>query len=192
MVAVKKKFKLEVLSPEFRISFPKLFTPEKILNTGEPKYSMQMLFDKSIDLINLKKAVAQVAAEEYGANWKSLPKFHLPFRDGDELALEKPEGKGEYLKGNIVATATANIKFPPQIVNTKKVEILDESEVYGGCYCRAVLQVYPFDFAGKKGVTFGIQLVQKLRDAEKLAGGGGSKALSLLDDIEQPTGGATD
>ena len=51
------------------------------------------------------------------------------------------------------------------------VDIINQSEVYSGCYGRVNFNVYPYNAAGKKGVGFGLCAVQKLRDGEPLSSG---------------------
>ena len=49
-------------------------------------------------------------------------------------------------------------------------EILDESEIYSGCYGKVSLRAFAYDQKGNKGVSFGLQNVQKVRDGESLGG----------------------
>ena len=58
-------------------------------------------------------------------------------------------------------------------------DILDQSEVYSGCYCRFSVDFYPFN--GKQnGVAAGLNNIQKVCDGEPLAGG--SRAEDDFDD----------
>jgi len=66
---------------------------------------------------------------------------------------------------------SANIGYPPVVVDRQVRPILDPSEVYSGCYARVSMVAFVYNTAGKKGVSFGLRNVQKLEDGEALAGG---------------------
>lgn len=48
--------------------------------------------------------------------------------------------------------------------------ILDQSEVYSGCYGRISVNFYGFSSNGNKGIAAGLGNIQKLRDGESLGG----------------------
>ena len=48
--------------------------------------------------------------------------------------------------------------------------ITDPDEVYCGCKVRATLSVFAYDKAGNRGISFGLNNVQKLGDGERLDG----------------------
>ena len=49
-------------------------------------------------------------------------------------------------------------------------EILDQSEVYSGCYARANISFYAYNTNGNKGIACGLNAIQKIRDGEPLGG----------------------
>lgn len=179
-MAKKKQEFLKVMSPKFRISFPNLFTPQDGKKETDPKrYNMTMLFDKSIDLSKLENAAVKQCEAFFGkekfAKLRKNPQFKWPFRDGD---LEKDEYDG--FAGCIFVTASARAdKHKPGIVDRNREDIIDPSEIYAGCYCRATLSVYAYDIESN-GVSFGIVNVQKLADGEPL----GNKSAAAADDFE--------
>jgi hypothetical protein len=67
-------------------------------------------------------------------------------------------------------------------VDRRKQEILDESKVWSGCYARAVVAPYGYDKMGNKGVAFGLDAVQILREGEQVAGTG-MAAVRLFDEV---------
>lgn len=157
----KKEFK-KVMTPMFRVSFPQVFKP-KAFGNQEPKYSLTMLFDKeSADLSDLKKAAIACAKEKWGEKDKWPKKLQMPFSDGDEKA------DLEGYAGMIVVRATAKQK--PGLVDKDLDPIIDESIFYAGCYARATLSVFAYDVQGNKGVSFGLQNIQKLKDGEAFSG----------------------
>lgn len=152
----------KVLSPIFRVSFPNVFTPRGFEGQA-PKYSVAMLFDKSEDLTALKN-LARKAVEEKWPNAEKRPKgLRNPFRDGD---VEKADITGY----ENVMFANATSKMKPGIVDQNVQPIIDEAEFYGGCYARATLVAYAYDKGGNRGVAFGLQNIQKIRDGEPFSG----------------------
>ena len=64
----------------------------------------------------------------------------------------------------------ANSKQAPQVVDKNVQPILDQSEVYSGCYGRISVNFYGFSTNGNKGIAAGLGNIQKLRDGESLGG----------------------
>ena len=88
--------------------------------------------------------------------------------DGDG---ERPNG-GEFgpeCKGHYVMTCSSNNK--PVIVYADKTPITEASELYSGCYGRAIVNFYVYDTNGNKGVSAGLNGIMKLSDGEPLSGG---------------------
>jgi hypothetical protein len=61
-------------------------------------------------------------------------------------------------------------KQKPGVVDEKVQPIVEEGEIYGGCYVRASLSVYAYDQSGNKGVSFGLRNIQKVGDGEAFGG----------------------
>lgn len=167
-----------IITPEFRVSYPYVFKPNKPMQAGsEAKYSISMLFDNDADLALLKQAAKEAVAEKWGAN---PPKnLRSPFRDQGEK-----DGAG-YVEGNIFITASSKTK--PGLIDANNADIIDESDFYPGCYARATVRAYAYDQNGNRGVSFGLQNVQKLREGEPL---GGTRA-KAADEFEAVGGGTS-
>lgn len=171
--------KPQITTPEFRVSFPNVFTPRAAAEGQEPKYSIQMLFPKTTDIGPLRQAVAAVLVEKFGADKTKWPKnLKLPFRDGAEKDYEG------YGPGVVFISATSKMK--PGLVDQNVQPILDPNEFYAGCYARATVSAYYYDRAGNKGVSFGLRNIQKLRDGEAIAGK--NKPENDFDAIPMPDG----
>lgn len=152
----------KVITPEFRVSFPAVFQP-KAFEGQEPKYSIVMLFDKKTDLSKLKE-MAKKAIEEKWPNVNERPKnLKNPFRDGD---IEKPDMQG--YKGAVFISATSKMK--PGVVDASLQPIIAEDDFYAGCYARASVTCFAYDKMGNKGVSFGLQNLQKTKDGESFSG----------------------
>lgn len=160
--------KENILTPEFRVSFPFLFRPQKPMQAGQdPKYSVVMLFPPGADLSALQKAALDAITEKYGTDREKWPKLKTPFRDQGEKTQEG------YVKGAIFITATSKLK--PGLVDAQVNPILDETQFYAGCYAKATVRVFLYETKGEnggvlnRGVSFGLQNVQKTRDGESLS-----------------------
>jgi len=154
------KFKLKedgsMLTPEFRVSFPKIF--EKGM---DGKFGCGMMFDKKeTDMSLLEAKVEEMIKEKWGT--KKPKKLTLPIMDGDESDREEREGMF-YVNGKAG-------KYRPALVDRYKEDIADPEEFYAGCFARAVITLYSYDRKdlGKAGVSVGIRSLQKIRDGEPL------------------------
>ena len=58
----------------------------------------------------------------------------------------------------------------PQVVDRNVQPILDQSEVYSGCYGRISVNFYGFNSNGNRGIAAGLGNIKKLRDGESLGG----------------------
>jgi len=164
----------KIMTPEFRVSYPELFTPKSFSPEQEPKFSVQMLFPKEskAELAGMMNLVKEVIAEKWpGKDEAFLAKLRKPWKDGDTDRENKPE-----YEGMIFCNATSRQDRKPVVVDENADQIIDQSEVYGGCWCRATITCYAYDKAGNRGVAFGLQGIQKIRDDDRFGGGGGSAA----------------
>jgi len=175
----KKANQIQVMTPEFRVSFPAVFQARAVQAGDALKYSITMLFEKGADLTVLKQAVLAVINEKFGpdrAKWP--PKLRLPFRKGEEKDYEG------YGPGVVFCSATS--KMRPGLVDQKVQPIIEPSEFYGGCYAKATINAFYYDTRGNKGVSFGLRNVQKTRDGEPFSGR--NKPEDDFDSIDVPEG----
>lgn len=170
----------KVITPEFRVSFPNVFRTAKPMAgaTGDPKYTLTMLFAKDADLSKLKAAAKEAATEKWGADQAKWPKnLRQPFRDQGEKEFEGWEAGGIFI--------TATSKQKPGLVDAQVQDIIEESGFYAGCYAKASVRAFAYDTAGNRGVAFGLGNVQKTRDGEPLGG------RSMPTDDFEPVAGGT-
>jgi hypothetical protein len=167
------------ITPEFRASYVKVFTPGK-MPSGEEKYSLQMLFPKdSSDFSIIQKTIQEVLIKKFGTK-ENIPKgLKMPIRDGD-----KEEKGGDYT-GNYFMNASS--KSAPGVVDQKKQPIIDVDEFYSGCWAKAQVAFYYFDNSGNKGIGAGLHNLQKVRDDDRLDGR--EKAEEAFDEL--PTDNTT-
>lgn len=157
-----------IITPTFRLAFEALFKPARSLDPAKPgKYGATMLFPKEgCDITELKKLAMAAIEAKWGADKSKWPKgLHNPIQDGDE----HPEWTG--FEGCWYVRAVSN--YAPAVVDQtlKPVEALEGNEkVYSGCYCRAQVNAFAWENTGKKGVSFGISAIQKVKDGERFGG----------------------
>jgi len=152
-----------LMTPEFRVSFPAVFQARAAVAGQEPKFSLGMLWPKTADLSELKAAIRAAATIKWGVDPAKWPKnLRSPLRDGAEKDYDG-YGPG-------VVFASASSKMRPGVVDQDVKPIIEPSEFYGGCYARATISVYAYDIAGNRGVAFGLRNVQKIRDGEAFSG----------------------
>lgn len=160
-----------------RLSYLHCWEPNSI-NGGDPKYSVSAIIPKSdTKTVEAIKAAVEQAKKESISKWggKILTNLKTPLRDGD---IERPDD--EAYKDSYFFNA--NSRQAPQVVDGKVQPILDQSEVYSGCYGRISVTFYGYNSNGNRGIAAGLGNIQKLKDGEPL--GGHSKASDDFDTVK--------
>ncbi len=148
-----------------RFSFLHCWEPDSV-NGSEPKYSVSAIIPKTdAATVNRIKAAIEIAQKEGMPKWggKIPPNLKTPLRDGD---IDRPEDEayaGCYF-------LNANSRQAPQVVDAKVQPILDQSEVYSGCYGKLSVTFYAYNTNGNRGIAAGLGNIQKLKDGESLGG----------------------
>ena len=158
-----------VVLKNVRLSYANIWEPRSI-NGGDPKYSASLIFPKT-DKANLAKIKSAVeAAKEAGksklANKKGvIPSgIKMPLRDGDERDDEAYEGC-------YFVNANSSENHPPRVVDRHVNPIMDQDEVYSGCYANVSVNFFAFNTNGNLGIACGLGNIQKVKDGERLSGG---------------------
>lgn len=153
-----------------RFSYCDVFRPRTINEGEEPKYSICVLINKTdketIEKIKaaVNAAIGNGQAVLAGKNGQvNRATLKLPLRDGDTDRPDDPAFVGQYF-------LNATAKRKPAVVDIKREEIIDPDEFYSGCYGRASLGFYAYNFQGTKGIAVGLNALQKIRDGEPLGG----------------------
>lgn len=155
-----------------RFSFTNIFTPRAPQEGGEPKYSLTILIPKSdVATIQAIQQAMEIAVQDgisstFGG--ARPPRLNMPLYDGDGVRPTSGEPFGEECKGHMVMTASSLQQ--PSVVDVNVQPILNQAEVYSGCYGRVSLRFFAYNKNGNKGVGCGLGNVQKLADGEPLSG----------------------
>jgi intein/homing endonuclease len=178
----------QVTTGKVRFSYAHLTEPHAAQPGQDEKYSVQLLIPKSdtktLDKINNAIEAAKQAGKSSKWGGKIPKNLKIILRDGDEE--HDTEDEPAY-KDTMFMNVSSNNK--PGIVGTQRGEdgklkaIEDEDEIYSGMYGRASINFFPYDANGSKGVSAGLNNVQKTADGERL-GGGHTKAEDDFDDWE--------
>ena len=155
-----------------RLSYAHIWQPQTPQGGGEPKYSVTILIPKS-DVATLNAIYAEMESVKqagissaWGGNLPPIVK--IPLYDGDGV---RPSGEpfGEECKGHMVITASS--KTQPAVVDLNVQPVLNQADVYSGCYARVNINFFAYNQAGNKGLGCGLNCIQKIADGEPLSGG---------------------
>ena len=153
----------KVVTGTVRFSYLNVFRKSAL----DEKYSVTLLIpkDDKKTLNAIRKAIDTAKREGIKEKWKGKEPRDLwnPLRDGDEeKADERPEYAGMYF-------LKAKSDSKPILLDEYKDEILDETELYSGCWGRANINFFAFD-NNTKGVSAGLNALQKKRDDDAFGG----------------------
>lgn len=160
-----------VTTDRARLSFTHLFEPYANNPGQEAKYSVTVLVPKSDIATKQRIDAAITAAKQQGVSkcWNGVmpPVVATAVHDGDGV---RPNGEpfGEECRGHWVFTASS--KQAPQVVDLNLNPIINQTDVYSGCYARVCVNFFAYNSNGKRGVGIGLNAVQKLEDGEPLGG----------------------
>lgn len=192
----KSKSPTELTTGEVRFSYANVWEARQMVNPksgkpeGKPKFSVVLLIPKKdkTTIRNIEEAMR--AAETVGRSkeWKGKNPKHIEFclNDGDEKYDADPS-KYDVYKGMMYLNAKANENRPPKIlelVNGRLEAITERDQFYSGCYGKASLNFFAYEFMGKYGIGCGLRNLLKLRDGENLGGGSSDPEVDFADDID--------
>ena len=175
-----EKKEMRIVTPEGRVSYPNLFEPSPDLK-GVPKYSVRLMWPKTTDLMDLRRILVGAIKAKFGDDKKDWP---VVLRQNDLRQYISPDGKNGWPlidgdmsdkpenAGMVYVNLKTDVKHRPQVVDGRRGNepILDPDEIYGGCYVFAALGAFPYDVKGNRGVSFGLDGIQKVADGEPFDG----------------------
>jgi len=152
-----------------RISYAKVFTPEKNDLSGKDEYSAMFLIPKT-DTATVNKLKTAINVAVKGKWGDKMPAgVRIPLRDGDKdgptgvpasvQAGAEPYG-GHYF-------INAKNSMPVKVLDQKMNKIIDPGLLVSGDYVLASFNCYAYDNK-TKGVSFGLNGVQLVRKGEPL------------------------
>lgn len=166
------------ISPEGLVLFEAVFSPWKGKDAkpdAKPRYTLALAFAPNADLAQLKALVKDCAVAKWG---QTLPrKLRSPFIDYENY-------EHELFKPGMILIRPNSIQRPG-VVDARVQPIIEPADFYAGCYARVSVHAYAYDTPENKGVSLGLDNVQKLRDGDPI----GRTRSKPEDDFGAPTGG---
>jgi len=180
----KEKLKTNGVSPKFRLSFPNLIKPKAGFKNQEPSYSVQMLYKKDGNEIEMEKfkEFKRLAFNAAINKWKTKENFpegmKWPWKDAD---AHKSMKKLASHKGMFAIEARTYNR--PGTLGMDKQEC-DPKTLYAGCYAVASVNFYAYgdDGDANVGVSCGLNNVCMVANGDKL--GGATNAKDDFADLE--------
>lgn len=144
----------------------------KLNDRDQRVYSTTCLIPKNHPQVEaIKKAIA--AAKTAGAAKLGQGAIKNPLLDGD---AKDDDGnwkyKGDENRGHYLLRA-ANYNRAPAVLDADKNRIIDPDILHSGCWANVVINFYAYTSAQNKGISPGLEAIQKRRkEGERLSGGG--------------------
>jgi hypothetical protein len=159
---------------EATLVYPHLFQPRVMKDSGNqtPKYQTVVLIPEGYDMAGLHKLALAAATKLFGSDAQRLIQAGViksPFRKQMEKAAL---GQIGYSSDPNAVYLNVSSEQQPAVVDHNVQPILDPSKVYGGVVANVQINAFAWNHpTGGKGISFGLQNVQVLRDGPKLGGG---------------------
>jgi hypothetical protein len=162
-----------VVTGKVRFSFVNVFEAKAFGEGQDPKYSVMLLIPKSdVGTINRIKGAIDAAAQKglstkFGGRLPAILKttFKDADKDMDQDGMLFAE-KWDYTKGHYIINVSTRVQ--PQVVDANLNPIINPTELYSGCYGRASINFFAYNNNGSKGISAGLNNLQKLEDGEPL------------------------
>lgn len=142
----------------------------KLNDEGKHVWSTSLLIPKNHPQVPAIKAAIE-AAKVAGAAKLGTGKVKSPLLDGDAMEdgaykYDAPENRGNYI------IRAANYNRAPSVVGPSMQKIINPDELYSGCYANVAINFYAYANPKNKGVSPGLEAIQKVAEGERLSGGG--------------------
>lgn len=163
----------KVRTAEVRLSYIHLDTPYSQDGQQEPKYQATLLLPKTqVNCYNeIMQAINAAKQEGISNQWKGAcpPTLSVPIHDGDGVRERSGEPYGDECKGHWVISAKSKLK--PQVVHQSNINCeLPPGSYKSGDYAVAMINFYPYDANGNRGVACSLGNIMLTRDGEALGG----------------------
>lgn len=163
------------VTPVGRVAYPHLFKARKRNDKQDPRYSVTLVYDQSVDLTTFKAVVRKVVQEAYP---NGVPGgFRNPFRPGSDRRGDDgtmPEGFKETDTFVEFWRYEDNGQQPtvgPERDAAGNLPALGPNDVYAGMTGRVSFRAYCYGKGkdhGNKGVNIGLEAFQKIADGKPI------------------------
>lgn len=170
-------FNGQVVTCPVRLCFVALEKPKQKDN-GKAVYQITGLIPAGADITPIKQAAGMCAAEKWGDKWQPLAKngsLKMPVKSQDANATGANKSGKKYQgfeAGAFYFDAQRSTEADRPVLVDRNLQPLDVKEFYSGCWAIVKLRPFAWETATNMGVSFGIQLIQKLADDDRFASEG--------------------
>ena len=147
------------------LSFPSLFKARKneMDPDKEPRFEADFIIQDAKTLKQLKAAAQEAAEGKWG---NKIPKgLRSPFKDGDD---PKKEDYPEYHGKTYIKAWSESRPGVCTMEDGTPVDVIDQNDVYAGCFVRVSVTAFAYEKSGNKGVSFQLNNVCKVKDGDSL------------------------
>jgi len=161
------------LSQVGRVAYPTLVVARKQSEKAKPKYSITLVWSEGTDLSGIKAAIDAVTSEKY-PDGTPTRNFRYPLRSGEDKrrddgtmtpGFEPTDTWAEFWRYERDKAGLVNPKAP--VVGPNR-DPIPESDVYAGCTARVLFNPFCYDRDGNRGVSLGLEAIQKHEDGERV------------------------
>lgn len=154
-----------------RLSYVYIFGEGKTNDEGKRSWSLTALIPKTDPQVAKIKAAIDAAkvkdAAKVGKTGVKSPLLDGDAKDDDgNFKYKGDENRGHYL------LRCSNYNRRPIAVDQNVEPIMDPDTLYSGCFANVRVNFYGYASKVNKGISPGLEAVQKVRDGERLSGGG--------------------
>jgi hypothetical protein len=165
---------MKVILNNVRLSFPHIFEPSAMGDSGDLRFSASFIFDPSHPARQqLEDAIATVAKDKWGekagATLKALRMTpdKICLRDGNTKTYDGYKDQ--------LFVSTSN-KLRPTVVDRDRTPLVAaDGRPYAGCYVNASIEIWAMDNHYGKRISATLGGVQFFRDGEAFSAGGVAK-----------------
>ena len=174
------------LTPIGVLNFPSFFTPKRNEQNPKqiPRYTGVLLFDdvgtSTTAYQELRRGVKEAIEEKWGAAKAAdrtfIATLRLPFRDASEKSYTGFEDGDKFINAWSPGFEKDDVnwerpKTPPEVVDLHGHPIQVPGDVFAGQLARFTVRPFAYDNNGNKGVSFGLEHVQIVKqDMERIDG----------------------
>lgn len=160
----------DILTGPVRLAFcDSLFVAKPKMSTDPTSklaFMTTLLWPVVADVTILMNEYYRIAGEKFANHWNGQAYVGIDEAIKDQGDKFQMSG---YTPGSKYTTVSS--QFKPPIVDSRMNPIVDQSQIYAGCWCIASVNVYASGIGTpRKGPRFGLQTLMKIADDTNLGG----------------------
>jgi len=173
--------KEKVVIQKARLCFNNLFRAKKN-DRGQDEFKCTLILEEGHDLSDLKEAVKKCAIEKFGRFDNTIKH---PFKSKKTMAPDKYAGRIEkYPVFKDKVWLEPKTQYAPIILGLDKKPLMDQTELYAGCYVHVSVSPYPWSHpTNGHGVGLNVNAVMKAADGERLGALPGQEFEDILSEV---------